>query len=70
MTRGTSDAGAVAADLAAAQRAGLARHGTVQLEGDLRLGSLEARLAVSDAEVEAAQALRYRIFYEEMAARP
>jgi putative hemolysin len=35
-----------------------------------RLGSLEARLARSAAEIHAAQALRYEIFYEEMAAVP
>lgn len=70
MTRGTADTNTVAADLAAVQRGDLARNGTAQLEGDLRLGSLQAKLAVSEAEVEAAQALRYRIFYEEMAARP
>ena len=35
-----------------------------------RVGQLEVRLAVSDAEVAAAQALRYQIFYEEMGARP
>jgi putative hemolysin len=33
-------------------------------------GSLEVRLAQTDAEIDAAQALRYRVFYEEMAARP
>jgi putative hemolysin len=33
-------------------------------------GNLEVRLAASPAEVDAAQALRYRVFYEEMAARP
>ena len=31
-------------------------------------GALEARLAETDAEVEAAQHLRYRVFYEEMSA--
>lgn len=36
----------------------------------LRAGSLEVRLAESPGEVAAAQSLRYRIFYEEMAARP
>ncbi|MGD9741157.1 MAG: GNAT family N-acetyltransferase [Dongiaceae bacterium] len=36
----------------------------------IRVGDLELRLAESDEEVEAAQALRYRIFYEEMAAEP
>jgi len=34
------------------------------------MGSLEVRLAETDAEVEAAQRLRYRVFYEEMAAIP
>ena len=33
-------------------------------------GDFEVRLAQSAAEIDAAQALRYRIFYEEMAARP
>jgi putative hemolysin len=31
---------------------------------------IEVRLAESAAEIDAAQALRYRVFYEEMAARP
>jgi L-ornithine Nalpha-acyltransferase len=35
----------------------------------LRKG-LEVRLAVSATEIDAAQALRYRVFYEEMGARP
>src|SRR5229473_3958460 len=33
-------------------------------------GDFEVRLAGSRAEIEAAQALRYRIFYEEMQAKP
>jgi putative hemolysin len=33
-------------------------------------GSLEVRMAETEAEVEAAQRLRYRVFYEEMAAMP
>ena len=33
-------------------------------------GDIEVRLANSAAEVEAAQALRFRVFFEEMAARP
>ena len=33
-------------------------------------GDFEVRLASSVAEIEAAQALRFRVFYEEMAARP
>ncbi len=36
----------------------------------LRSGALEARLARSPADVDAIQALRYRVFFEEMAARP
>ncbi|MBI1207730.1 MAG: GNAT family N-acetyltransferase [Azospirillum sp.] len=36
----------------------------------VRLGNLEVRLAGSEAEVDAAQSLRYRVFYTEMAARP
>lgn len=36
----------------------------------LRTGALEVRLARTEAEIAAAQALRYRIFYGEMAARP
>jgi L-ornithine Nalpha-acyltransferase len=34
------------------------------------LGALEARLAETETEVEAAQRLRYRVFYEEMSAVP
>ncbi len=37
---------------------------------DIRAGSLEIRLAESAAEVEAAQELRYRVFYEELSAAP
>ena len=33
-------------------------------------GALEVRLAETAAEIDAAQALRYRVFYDEMAARP
>jgi putative hemolysin len=33
-------------------------------------GALEVRMAETDAEVEAAQRLRYRVFYEEMSAVP
>ncbi len=33
-------------------------------------GSLEVRLAASEADVDAVQALRYRVFYEEMGAKP
>ena len=37
---------------------------------DLRTGDLEVRLADSAAAIEAAQALRFRVFYQEMAAVP
>ncbi len=36
----------------------------------VQLASLELRVAENAAEIEAAQALRYRIFYEELNARP
>jgi putative hemolysin len=35
-----------------------------------RKGTLEVRIAQSDAEIDAAQALRYHVFYEEMSATP
>lgn len=35
-----------------------------------RAGNLEVRLAATAEEIDAAQALRYRVFYQEMAARP
>ena len=35
-----------------------------------RISNLEVRLAESAAEIEAAMALRYRVFYEQMAAKP
>jgi putative hemolysin len=37
---------------------------------DIRSGPLQVRLAESAADVDAAQALRYRIFYETLGARP
>jgi putative hemolysin len=37
---------------------------------DLRLGSLEVRLAKTAADIELAQELRYKTFYEEMGAKP
>jgi L-ornithine Nalpha-acyltransferase len=44
----------------------------VRLKGevDARLGGLEVRLALSSQEIDSAQALRYRVFYEEMGATP
>jgi len=38
--------------------------------GELRSGTLGVRIATTAAEIDAAQALRYRIFYEEMGANP
>ncbi len=37
---------------------------------DIRLGSLQVRLAQSEEEIIAAQKLRYSVFYDEMAAKP
>ncbi|MGE3784347.1 MAG: hemolysin-like protein, partial [Alphaproteobacteria bacterium] len=37
---------------------------------DIVSGPLQVRLAESAADIEAAQALRYRVFYEIMGARP
>lgn len=37
---------------------------------ELRAGNLGVRLAVSDREIDAVQALRYRVFYQELGARP
>ena len=37
---------------------------------DIRCGPIAVRLAETAADIEAAQALRYRIFYERMGARP
>lgn len=37
---------------------------------DVRFESLQVRLAGDEAEIDAAQALRYRVFYEEMGAQP
>lgn len=56
------------------ERAGLPPEMTVAGSGgDLGLavsGNMEVRLAASEAEIDAAQALRYRVFYEERAAKP
>ncbi len=37
---------------------------------DARFGALQVRLAETTADIEAAQALRYRVFYQEMGAHP
>jgi putative hemolysin len=46
----------------------------IQLEapgfGELRGGNLGVRVAATEAEIDAAQALRFRVFYQEMGARP
>ena len=41
-----------------------------QLKEGIRSGHLVVRLARTDAEIEASQTLRYRVFYQEMAAHP
>ena len=38
--------------------------------GELRGGHLGVRIATTEAEIDAVQALRWRVFYEEMKARP
>ena len=38
--------------------------------GEIRAGNLGVRIAETAAEVDAAQALRYRVFYDEMGAHP
>lgn len=47
-----------------------AERGDGQRVLDILAGKLAVRLAETPAEVAAAQALRYRVFYEEMGARP
>jgi L-ornithine Nalpha-acyltransferase len=41
-----------------------------ETSGPLLAGDLEVRLAQNEAEIDAAQSLRYRVFYEEMGATP
>ena len=36
----------------------------------ISLGDLEVRLAENNVEIDAAQALRYKVFFEEMKAKP
>lgn len=45
------------------------RHGGGRIV-DIRSGRLQVRLAESAADIDAAQALRYRVFYEDLGARP
>jgi len=44
--------------------------GGFSLYDGIRSGDLEVRIARSDKDIEAAQRLRYRVFYEEMTAKP
>ncbi|WP_434058494.1 GNAT family N-acetyltransferase [Coralliovum pocilloporae] len=50
----------------------LPRRGEIASQGDTlgRIGSLEVRLARTPREIRKAQRLRYRVFYEEMSAKP
>jgi putative hemolysin len=51
----------------------LARHAiraSAETKVDVWSGSLQVRLAETIADIDAAQALRYRVFYHEMGARP
>jgi L-ornithine Nalpha-acyltransferase len=48
----------------------IAQIGVVGRIVDLRSGRLRVRLATSSADIDAAQALRYRVFYEALGARP
>ncbi|MDR3449872.1 MAG: GNAT family N-acetyltransferase [Alphaproteobacteria bacterium] len=43
---------------------------TEKMGADMRLGSLEVRLANSSTDIDNAQALRYSVFYDEMGAKP
>ncbi|MDE1900721.1 MAG: GNAT family N-acetyltransferase [Alphaproteobacteria bacterium] len=43
---------------------------TEKKDADIRLGSLEVRLAKTPEDIERAQELRYQVFYEEMGAKP
>ncbi len=53
------------------QTSTIARSASVDLPPVLaRMGALEARLATGPAEIEAAQRLRYDVFYREMSATP
>ncbi|MGH2928468.1 MAG: GNAT family N-acetyltransferase, partial [Solirubrobacteraceae bacterium] len=59
----------VARSETAALNTSLGRRGDAPL-GAIRAGNLVARLAVGAAEIDAAQALRYRVFFDEMRAHP
>lgn len=46
------------------------RHARAEPDETARVSNLEVRLATDRREIEAAMALRYRVFYEEMSAKP
>ena len=46
------------------------RHARAEPDETARVSNLEVRLATDRGEIEAAMALRYRVFYEEMSAKP
>jgi L-ornithine Nalpha-acyltransferase len=56
-----------AADDAVAMAPELSQSGPI---GEIRYGSLQVRLAETAADLDAVQRLRYRVFYEEMGAKP
>jgi putative hemolysin len=58
------------ASAAAASRASFHSFGKASSFAELRAGALGLRIATTAAELEAVQALRYRVFYEEMGAEP
>ena len=51
------------------QKIAMASPGKALPFAELRAGSLGVRIAVTAAEIDAVQALRYRVFYQEMGAR-
>ncbi len=60
--------------MATASHVGALNDATIPAKGlcpdSIRLGSIEVRLAAGKHDIEAAQDLRYRVFYEEMGAKP
>jgi putative hemolysin len=58
------------AGAAASPRASFHSFGKSSNFAELRAGALGLRIATTTAELEALQALRYRVFYEEMGAEP
>ncbi len=60
----------IPAGAAASRRASFHSFGKSSGFAELRAGALGLRIATTAAELEAVQALRYRVFYEEMGAEP